>query len=65
MEYAVYNGFLEMVSTVGFPAALVLILLFIVYKQNRKFTEALNKNTEAYHALNTSVTILTERVKTT
>jgi len=62
MYYEYAAALAELITTFGFPIAVCMILLVIVYKQNKKFTEAINKNTEAIHALNTSVTVLTARV---
>jgi hypothetical protein len=67
---------IELVSGVGFPAAVVLILLFLNYKQGKKFearyteickttTEAVVKVTEAVQSLNSTVMILSERMKHT
>jgi len=65
MYYEYATALAELITTFGFPIAMCLILLLIVVKQNRKFTEAINKNTEAFHALNTSVTVLTAKVVNT
>jgi len=64
VNYEYTNFITDLIATVGFPAALVFVLLFVIYKQNKKFTDAINRNTEAFHALATNMAILAERVKT-
>jgi hypothetical protein len=63
MYYTYATHITELLTTHGFPVAMVLILAYIVYKQHKHMAAAINKNTEAFHALNTSVKILSERVK--
>jgi len=62
MPYADYNIIAELITTVGFPVALVFVLLIIGYKAGKKLTDAVQRNTDALQALVTGVAVLTERV---
>jgi hypothetical protein len=63
MDYGMVQPIVELISGVGFPAAVVLILLYIHYKQGKKFTEAMHQSTAAVKSLESTVMILSERLR--